>query len=130
MELNQRVKVDWDKWQEENHERDLKEDFDPEKLIELMKRNGEWSDDEGVDTPDQEPESSDSDDQKTDRPGDEQMFEQFLKSGDYLVGKKRFRPNEEGLNPEEADALDFDGLVFGKRPNFDNKEMDDLIKFI
>ena len=95
-----------------------------------MKRNGEWSDDETVDMPDQEPESSDSDDQKTDRPGDEQMFEQFLKSGDYLVGKKRFRPNEEGLNPEEADALDFDGLVFGKRPNFDNKEMDDLIKFI
>ena len=52
MELNQRVKVDWDKWQEENHEKDLKEDFDPEKLIELMKRNGEWSDDETVDMPD------------------------------------------------------------------------------
>ena len=45
-ELNKKIKVDWDRWEDEDHEKDMQNDFDPEKLIELMKRNGEWSDEE------------------------------------------------------------------------------------
>ena len=45
--LNRRIKVDWDRWEDEDRDKDMQEEFDPEKLIELMKNNGEWSDDEG-----------------------------------------------------------------------------------
>ena len=44
--LNKKIRVDWDRWQDEDQEKDMQEDFDPEKLIDLMKRNGEWSDEE------------------------------------------------------------------------------------
>ena len=40
------MRVDWDRWQDEEQEKDLREDFDPDKLIEMMKQNGEWSDGE------------------------------------------------------------------------------------
>ena len=57
------------------------------------------------------------------------MFEQFLKSGDYLLGKKRTRPQEySDINPEEMEALDFDGLVFGKRSKFDDEQFKALLK--
>ena len=44
--MNKRVKVDWDRWEDEDNAKDMKEEFDPDKLIDLMKRNGEWSDEE------------------------------------------------------------------------------------
>ena len=44
--LNKKIKVDWERWQDEDQEKDMAEDFDPEKLIDLMKKNGEWSDEE------------------------------------------------------------------------------------
>ena len=46
MNLNKRIKVDWDKWQDEDRDKDIREDFDPEKLIEIMKKNGDWDDEE------------------------------------------------------------------------------------
>lgn len=44
--LNKKMRVDWDRWQDEDQDKDLREDFDPDKLIEMMKQNGEWSDGE------------------------------------------------------------------------------------
>jgi hypothetical protein len=41
-----RVTVDWDRWQDEDAEKDAMNDFDPEKLVELMKKNGEWDEDD------------------------------------------------------------------------------------
>ena len=80
----------------------MAEDFDPDKLIELLKRNGEWSDPEEDELHgyDMDPAASmadqydEFDDDKSedaegrrkeqlDRPGDDHMFEQFLKAGDY-----------------------------------------------
>lgn len=48
MELskNSRIKIDWDKWQDEDQDKDMIDEMNPEKLIELMKKNGEWSDEE------------------------------------------------------------------------------------
>jgi hypothetical protein len=44
------VKVDWDKWQDEESEnQESGADFDPEsmeKLIDLMKKNGDWDESE------------------------------------------------------------------------------------
>jgi len=45
-DLNKKIKVDWDRWQDEDQEKDMQNEFDPEKLIELMKKNGEWSDED------------------------------------------------------------------------------------
>jgi hypothetical protein len=45
-ELKKHVKVDWDKWQDE--EQDDQTNFDPndpeqlEKMVDLMKKNGDW----------------------------------------------------------------------------------------
>jgi len=46
LEKNKRIQVDWDRWQDEDADRDAMEDFDPEKLIDLMKKNGEWDDED------------------------------------------------------------------------------------
>lgn len=97
-------------------------------MVELMKKNGEWDDNEegGEDQegmedmiPDQsEQEQKLEEDEKADRPGDEHMFEQFLKSGGYQSLGKRNRVD-----------FDDDELVFatGKRTKADN-EIDKLIK--
>ena len=45
-EINKKIKVDWDRWQDEQQNEDLKDDFNPDKLIDLLKKNGEWSDEE------------------------------------------------------------------------------------
>lgn len=40
------ITVDWDKWQDEDADKDAMNDFDPEKLVALMKKNGEWDEEE------------------------------------------------------------------------------------
>ena len=120
--LNKKIRVDWNRWQDEDHDKDMQEDFDPDKLIELMKRNGEWSDEEDGQGPgieDQLPEEGDGEEEgkqdedengrardELDQAGDDHMFEQFLKSGDYAsVGTSKKRRRME--NPED-DADDED----------------------
>ena len=70
-------------------------------MVELMKRNGDWDDEDQVADPEAEDlaqqqfaqeetnECNDKDDKGPDQSGDEQMFEQFLKSGDYTYLGKR-----------------------------------------
>jgi len=41
------LKTDWEKWKDEDEFKDYIEgDFDPDKLIDIMKKNGEWDEDE------------------------------------------------------------------------------------
>ena len=103
----------------------MQQEFDPDKLIELMRRNGEWDSDEGVEHEDmaaegmakqmatEQGDDEDSEDDngrrkdRVDRPGDDLMFEQFLKAGDYAMQgmpQKRRRQDAGVQNPEE----DFD----------------------
>ena len=147
----------------------MREDFDPDKLIDLMKKNGEWSDEEDGQNPEAEADdipnmtdemmskfnqpdqSEEKQCHKHDQDGDQHMFEQFLKSGEYLHGapqKKRPRPADlmnPGLieNPEEDD-FDEEELAFkafndvmashgnpGKRSKTDNQaEFQDFMKFV
>ncbi len=46
LQKSPKIKVDWDKWQDEDAEKDALEDFDPDKLIDLMKKNGEWDEED------------------------------------------------------------------------------------
>ena len=115
--LNKKIKVDWDRWQDEDQEKDMQEEFDPEKLIELMKKNGEWSDEEeGAGLEDQlaqegEEEKEEEDENGrakdiVDQPGDDHMFEQFLRSGDYAIEglpQKRARQVNIQENPEDLE---------------------------
>ena len=110
-----KVHVDWNNWKDENELEDAMADFSMDKMIELMKRNGEWDDEddkppaegeedyaEGQEEMPEEPEGT-PDNDKADRPGDEHMFEQYLRSGDYqFLGKRK---------ATEADFND-DELVF------------------
>ena len=41
-----RIKVDWDRYQDADADKDAMNDFEPEKLIELMKKNGEWDEED------------------------------------------------------------------------------------
>lgn len=36
-----KIKTDWDRYQDEDQEKDELDNFDPEKLVSLMKKNGE-----------------------------------------------------------------------------------------
>lgn len=100
-----------------------------------MKKNGEWSDEEEGGAPGQEDEEekmaheaglgddpNDRDDEDengrardmVDQPGDDLMFEQFLKSGDYAIGglpKKRARTGME--NPEDEEEFAFKDIGSG-----------------
>ena len=41
-----KVHVDWNNWKDENELEDAMADFSMDKMIELMKRNGEWDDED------------------------------------------------------------------------------------
>lgn len=46
LQKSPRISVDWDRWQDEDAEKDAMNDFTPEKLIDLMKKNGEWDEED------------------------------------------------------------------------------------
>ena len=112
--MNKRIKVDWDRWQDEEQHRDMMEDFDPDKLIELLKKNGDWDSDDEEQNPGEEmpegenffpdinEEAKEDEDRKdnVDQKNDEHMFEQYLRSGDYA-----FKPIKRN---RAADSDDFD----------------------
>ena len=94
-------------------------------MVELMKRNGDWDDEDEVADPEaeemaqqqfQQEENNEKPDNIPDQTGDEQMFEQFLKSGDYAYLGKRSR-----------DDFDDEELVFQDKKFKRDSEMDKLI---
>lgn len=111
-----------------------------------MKKNGEWDEDDeqptgtgeegdegdqmgGMDMPEglgmpDDSEDGDKDD-KADRPGDEHMFEQFLKSGDYQSLGKR---NRSGLDFEDEDELVFS--MPNKQRTHTDTEIENLMKIL
>ena len=83
--------MDWQTWKDKSELEPEMEDFDLEKMVELMKRNGDWDENEDFQEPPEEdptaegspdqPDERQSDDSGKGKPeltGDQLMFEQFM----------------------------------------------------
>eukprot|EP00347_Sterkiella_histriomuscorum_P018945 403343555 len=111
-----RIKPDWEKFSYEDEEKDLKEDFDPDKLISLMKRNGEWDeeDDEiyGPETAKQmiQDEKNEEDQQESYDDGEPVQIDTTTKKGYRKQGELEVQQSEfQGYDSQDSnDNLNFD----------------------
>ncbi|TNV76357.1 hypothetical protein FGO68_gene11601 [Halteria grandinella] len=137
LKKNPRIKVDWPKWRDKDEIEDEMQNFDPEKLVELMKKNGEWDDEDertlgrqngqqGEEYGDevdeqQEPmippegfheEVEDEGQQKKPiyNPEEESFpFQNYLQKGEYMdIGKRK----RQWQDPDELDLDLFEGISF------------------
>ncbi|CDW83250.1 UNKNOWN [Stylonychia lemnae] len=136
LQKSPKIKADWDKWHYEEEEKDMLNDFDPDKLIDLMKKNGEWDeeDDEiyGPETikqmqQDQDEENEDKyDKNKKQNPEDENeqdSDEQEENNQEDINEEQLYKKRHKSKKSNQQSFMD--KLMSGAPPDDDNDKVDD-----